>query len=70
MESQENGAGVEFKIKEGPITLLSINSTYDGKFKFIIAEGESVNGSHTSYRQYEHKRILSTRCTDIPEKMG
>lgn len=39
-----NGAGVEFKIKEGPITLLSINSTYDGKFKFVIAEGESVYG--------------------------
>ena len=39
-----NGAGVEFKIKEGPITMLSINSTYDGKFKFVIAEGESVKG--------------------------
>jgi L-arabinose isomerase len=39
-----NGAGVEFKIKEGPITMLSISSTYDGKFKFIIAEGESVSG--------------------------
>ena len=39
-----HGAGVEFKIKEGPITMLSINSTYDGKFKFIIAEGESVKG--------------------------
>jgi L-arabinose isomerase len=38
------GAGVEFKIKEGPITILSVNSTYDGKFKFIIAEGESVKG--------------------------
>lgn len=39
-----SGAGVEFKIKEGPITMLSINSTYDGKFKFVIAEGESVAG--------------------------
>ncbi len=39
-----SGAGVEFNIKEGPITMLSINSTYDGKFKFIIAEGESVKG--------------------------
>lgn len=39
-----SGAGVEFKIKEGPITMLSINSTYEGKFKFIIAEGESVKG--------------------------
>ncbi|SEJ39915.1 L-arabinose isomerase [Dyadobacter sp. SG02] len=38
------GAGVEFKIKEGPITMLSINSTFDGKFKFIIAEGQSVEG--------------------------
>jgi len=38
------GAGVEFNIKEGPITMLSINSTYDGRFKFIIAEGESVKG--------------------------
>ncbi len=38
------GAGVEFKIKEGPITMLSINSTYNGRFKFIIAEGESVTG--------------------------
>jgi L-arabinose isomerase len=39
-----NGAGVEFKIKEGPITMLSINSTFDGKFKFVIAEGQSVKG--------------------------
>lgn len=39
-----SGAGVEFKIKEGPITMLSINSTCDGKFKFVIAEGESVKG--------------------------
>lgn len=38
------GAGVEFKIKEGPITMLSINSTFDGRMKFIIAEGESIAG--------------------------
>lgn len=38
------GASVEFKIKEGPITMLSISSTYEGKFKFIIAEGKSVQG--------------------------
>ena len=38
------GASVEFKIKEGPITMLSISSTYEGKFKFVIAEGESVRG--------------------------
>ncbi len=39
-----SGAGVEFNIKTGPITMLSINVKADGKFKFIIAEGESVPG--------------------------
>jgi L-arabinose isomerase len=39
-----SGASVEFKIKEGPITMLSIGVTAAGKFKFVIAEGESVRG--------------------------
>ena len=39
-----SGASVEFKIKEGPITMLSVGVTTQGKFKFIIAEGESVHG--------------------------
>ena len=38
------GAGVEFQIKEGPITMLSIGVKVDGKFKFVIGEGESVRG--------------------------
>ena len=38
------GASVEFKIKEGPITMLSIGVTRGGRFKFIIGEGESVHG--------------------------
>lgn len=38
------GASVEFKIKEGPITMLSIGVTGDGRFKFVVAEGESVHG--------------------------
>jgi len=39
-----SGASVEFKIKEGPITMLSIGVTAGGKFKFILAEGKSVHG--------------------------
>jgi len=35
------GASVEFRIKEGPITMLSISQTADGNFKFVIAEGLS-----------------------------
>lgn len=38
------GASVEFKIKEGPITMLGITQTYNGKFKFIIGEGYSKEG--------------------------
>lgn len=38
-----SGAGVEFQIKEGPITMMSIGQKADGKFKFVIAEGESEN---------------------------
>jgi len=39
-----SGASVEFKIREGPITMLSISSTFRGGFKFTIAEGQSVHG--------------------------
>lgn len=38
------GASVEFKIKEGPLTMLSIALTAEGKPKFVIGEGESVRG--------------------------
>ena len=39
-----NGASVEFKIKEGPITMLGITQTADQGFKFIIGEGLSKAG--------------------------
>ncbi len=39
-----SGASVEFKLKEGPITMLGITQTYDGKMKFVIGEGESQAG--------------------------
>ena len=39
------GASVAFQIKEGPITMFGITSTYEGRFKFVIAEGESMHGA-------------------------
>lgn len=39
-----SGASVEFKIKEGPITMLGITQTAEGKFKFVIGEGISKAG--------------------------
>ena len=39
-----SGASVEFKIKEGPITMLGITQTANGAFKFVIGEGISKQG--------------------------
>ncbi len=38
------GIGVEFSLKAGPVTLLSINVDRNGKFRMIAAEGESIAG--------------------------
>jgi L-arabinose isomerase len=38
------GASVEFKIKEGPITMLGITQNAKGGFKFVIGEGYSKAG--------------------------
>lgn len=39
-----SGAGVEFKIKEGPLTMLGLTQGAGGQFKFVIGEGESRKG--------------------------
>ncbi len=39
-----SGASVEFKIKEGPITMLGITQNASGGFKFVIGEGISKAG--------------------------
>ena len=38
------GASVEFELREGPITMLGITQTADGKFKFVIGDGYSKAG--------------------------
>ena len=39
-----SGASVEFKLREGPITMLGITQNGDGKLKFVIGEGYSRKG--------------------------
>jgi len=39
-----SGIGVEFSLKSGPVTLLSISLNRNGKFRMIAAEGESLQG--------------------------
>lgn len=38
------GLSVEMSVKHGPVTLLSVVETRDGKLKLLVAEGESVAG--------------------------
>jgi L-arabinose isomerase len=38
------GLSVEMSVRHGPVTLLSVVQTVDGRLKFLVAEGESVPG--------------------------
>ncbi len=38
------GVSVEFNVKNGPVTMLGVSQTIEGKFKLIAAQGESVPG--------------------------
>ena len=38
------GLSVEMKVKNGPVTLLAVVATPEGKIKLLVAEGESVPG--------------------------
>lgn len=51
-----HGISVEFSLKTGPITMLGLGSDVNGKFSFIVAEGESVPGPIPPYGNTQ------TRC--------
>jgi L-arabinose isomerase len=39
-----HGVSVEFSVKHGPVTLLAVTQTAEGRLKLITAEGESIPG--------------------------
>jgi L-arabinose isomerase len=39
-----SGVSVEFQLRNGPITCVGLTQTHMGKFKFVVAEGESLPG--------------------------
>ena len=38
------GLSVEFKVQLGPVTILGVTQTADGRLKLIAAQGESISG--------------------------
>ncbi|MFJ2178363.1 arabinose isomerase [Streptomyces sp. NPDC087851] len=40
------GVSVEFDVRHGPVTLVGIGQTRDGRYRLIAAEGEVVDGPH------------------------
>jgi L-arabinose isomerase len=40
------GVSVELDVRHGPVTLLGIGQERDGRFRFVVAEGEVVDGPH------------------------
>jgi L-arabinose isomerase len=39
------GLSVEFKVRQGPITIVGCTQTADGRLKLMVAEGESIAGA-------------------------
>jgi L-arabinose isomerase len=40
-----SGLSVEFQVRHGPVTILGVSQTLDGRLKLICAEGESIPGA-------------------------
>lgn len=38
-----HGVSVEFKVRNGPVTILGLTQTAEGRFKMLAAEGESID---------------------------
>ena len=58
------GIGVEFQIRNGPVTCVGLTQTSDGRFKFVVAEGESLAGPIPATGN------TNTRCRFPPDVSG
>ncbi len=60
-----SGIGVEFSLRSGPLTLLSINANPDGTFRMIAAEGESLPGDIPQTGNTNTRVRFSRNVTDF-----
>lgn len=62
------GVSVEFKLKTGPISLLSCSVTGDGKFKLVFAAGESMPGAIPATGNTNTKCRFKVPATEFVER--
>ncbi|MBQ8510028.1 MAG: L-fucose/L-arabinose isomerase family protein [Clostridia bacterium] len=62
------GVSVEFKLKTGPISLLSCSVGGDGAFKLISAKGESMPGAIPATGNTNTKCKFDVSCTEFVER--
>jgi len=62
------GLSVEMSIKHGPVTLLSVLQTVDGKLKLLTAEGESVAGPILEIGNTNSRYKFSLGARHFPEQ--
>ncbi len=68
------GLSVQFQVKTGPITILSMTQTADGRLKMLAAEGESIPGDtmqigNTNSRlkfKLDPATFMNTWCEEAP----
>lgn len=68
------GVSVEFNVKQGPITVLGMTQTADGRLKMMAAEGESIPGDtmqigNTNSRlkfNVDPATFMNTWCEEAP----
>ena len=63
------GLSVEMSVKHGPVTLLSVIQTVDGKLKLLMAEGESVRRSDSGDRKHQQPLSVFHRSEKFHERM-
>ena len=63
-----HGISVEFDLKHGPITMFGLSSDVNGKFSFVVSEGEAVEGDLPQYGNTESRGYFGPDVSSFVER--
>jgi L-arabinose isomerase len=63
------GLSVEMSVRHGPVTLLSVVQTADGRLEFLTAQGESVPGADPGNRQHQQPVPVPHRRAGLRQRV-